>query len=117
MGRYCLKDDMNSLKTPRRGIFTYYNNIGKGSCGAGITALLFFVISLTSLMRPDAVFAIDARADITYQKTTTNSGGQTVERSNLNESYIFGITHALTSTITVLANVRLAKFTIDGKET
>lgn len=117
MGRYCLKDDMNSLKTPRRNIFTYYNDIGKGSCGAGITAFLLFVIALTSLMRPDTVFAIDARADITYQKTTTTSGGQTVERSNLNETYIFGVSHALTSTIMVLGDVRLSKIRINGKET
>lgn len=114
MGRYCLKDDMTSVKTPRSGV---YNNTGKGSCGAGLTALLFFVIALISLMRPDAVFAIDARADVTYQKTTTTSGGQTVERSNLNETYIFGVSHALTSTIMVLGDVRFSKIRINGQET
>ncbi|MDP2682889.1 MAG: hypothetical protein Q8P28_08830 [Deltaproteobacteria bacterium] len=106
---------MNSVETPRRGVSTY--NIGKGSCGAGLTALLFFVIALISLVRPNAVFAIDARADMSYQKTTTSSGGKTTESSSYNESYTFGLSHAPTSTIMILADVRLSKFIVNGKET
>ncbi|GEM_PF-3117912 len=115
MGRYCLKDDMNSVETPRRGVSTY--NIGKGSCGAGLTALLFFAIAFISLVRPNAVFAIDARADMSYQKTTTSSGGKTTENSSFNESYTFGLSHAPTSTIMILADVRLSRFVVNGKGT
>ena len=115
MGRYCLKNDMNSVETPRRGVSTY--NIGKGSRGAGLTALLFFVIALISLVRPNAVFAIDASADMSYQKTTTFSGGKTTESSSYNESYTFGLSHAPTSTITIFGNVRLSRFIVNGKET
>src|SRR3989338_5341966 len=115
MGRYCLKNDMNSVETPLRGVSTY--NIEKGSCGAGLTALLFFVIALISLVRPNAVFAIDARADMSYQKTTTSSGGKTTESSSYNESYTFGLSHAPTSTIMILADVRLSRSIVNGKET
>lgn len=115
MGRYCLKDDMNSVETPHADVSTY--NIGKGSCGAGLTALLFFVIAFISLVRPNAVFAIDASADMSYQKTTTSSGGKTTESSSYNESYTFGLSHAPTSTIMILANVRLSRFIVNGKET
>ena len=115
MGRYCLKDDMNSVETPHADVSTY--NIGKGSCGAGLFALLFFVIALISLVRPNAVFAIDARADMSYQKTTTSSGGKTTESSSYNESYTFGLSHAPTSTIMILADVRFSRFIVNGKET
>ncbi len=91
--------------------------MGKGSCGASLTALLFFVIALINLTRPNAVFAIDARADMSYQKTTTSIGGQTTESSNFNEGYTFGLTHALTSTLMLSADVRLSKYVTNGKET
>jgi len=89
----------------------------KRSCEASLTVLLFFVIALINLTGPNAVFAIDARADMSYQKTTTSIGGQTTESSNFNEGYTFGLTHALTSTLMLSADVRLSKYVTNGKET
>ncbi|MBI3754714.1 MAG: hypothetical protein HY265_00935, partial [Deltaproteobacteria bacterium] len=84
------------------------------------TVLIIFVtIIVISLMRQYSAFAanINSTADMSYQQSTSTAGGQTTESTSFNEGYSFGLTHQLTSTITISGDVRLTRTLANGKET
>ncbi|MBI5875013.1 MAG: hypothetical protein HZB81_04080 [Deltaproteobacteria bacterium] len=70
-------------------------------------------------MKPYIGYAanIHSAADMSYQQSTSTAGGQTTESTSFNEGYSFGLSHELTSTINISADVRLARNITNGQET
>lgn len=109
---------MFSLRQNDKNITIY--NTGKGFCGVKrIIPILFVTIFMISLMRPYIAFAanINSTADMSYQQSTSTAGGQTTESTSFNEGYSFGLTHQLTSTITISGDIRLSRTIANGQET
>lgn len=80
--------------------------------------LLLLAVVFMSVIRPDnAVAAVYGRADMSYQKTTSTTAGQTAESSSLSQGYSLGFNHALTSAITIAGDVRWSMYDTGTKQT
>lgn len=81
--------------------------------------LIVFAVAFISFMRPYIAFAanINGAADMSYQQSTSTTGGQTTKSSSFNEGYSFGLSHQLTSTIMISGDVRLTRTVSNGQET
>lgn len=80
--------------------------------------IFFSMATLLYCLKPNSILAdIHGHADMNYQKSTSSASGISSETSSFNQGYSLGLGKTITSTLRLMADIRLTINERDGKQT